>query len=369
MDFSDGESDGWETLEALSQNAAAIPGCLVINMSTFLWALRYFLSDLRTNFDEDHLLSLLWFATFQQSEEAVDLLLGLSSNFIDFVERKDGYTVLLLRLSRDFLTNDPSTVLATNPNLHSLGMDLNISPHLESPTSLSLYSSWVFYSWRRHLILLGMNIEDFVRRELEHSALIDTGWTTETLLALFNYRNEADWVSDYDHRCSQCRRLSSIRVQPHWVQRVERIKHRIDPDGEPGRKVKSYNTSDKSDKIHNIRSTSSAESGADGRQHKAGVIEKDLDAQSRLFKAHTKRHKRDESSAFNEDLLENTPVTAELSILNCVYSKYLIVCIWCWEKHKENGYKWIDQHSYSGDNGRHDGDDYDNGYSPYLFYG
>ena len=316
MDFSNGESDGWEALQALSQNAAAIPGCLIINVSILQWALRYFLSEVRTNFDKDHLMSLLWFATFQGSKEVVDILLNLNSDFIDFIDREDRFTPLLLRLSRDFMNNDLSTVLTNNPNLHFLGLDLEISPHFESPTSLSLYSSWVFYSWRRHLIMLGINIDEFVKQELEqeHSILADAGWKTETLRALFDYGVEADWLSDYDFRCSQCRRLSSIRVQPYWVQKGDRIKHGIDPDGDGERE---YNKAESSSK-----------------------------------------------STFDEEgSVENASVISEPGILNRVYSKYMIVCIWCWEKHKENGYQWIDHTSAGWDNG----DDSDHNYSPYLF--
>lgn len=61
--------------------------------------------------------------------------------------------------------------------------DLNESP--KSPTSLTMLSSRMFYHWRESLHHLGVDFEDFVKRECENGSVVDEAWNKDTLLLLF----------------------------------------------------------------------------------------------------------------------------------------------------------------------------------------
>ena len=185
----------------------------------------------------------------------------------------------------------------------------------------------------------------------------------DNLLDLFSYEFEADFIYRSYFRCGKCSGKMRIRVQPHWVQKVERIKLGLDLDIRRENDWETDDTSSMSDDMYDAQSTWSEESGVDGVHYQSGVVDEGCDILSDSTKAYEKRDTDEESGAIEEEEDDDASITSEPSILDCVYDRSLIVCIWCWEYHKENGYKWI---SEDGDK-LHISDCSDNDYSPYLF--
>ncbi|KAL9043635.1 MAG: hypothetical protein Q9214_003183, partial [Letrouitia sp. 1 TL-2023] len=74
--------------------------------------------------------------------------------------------------------------------------DPEVTPHLETPTSLAMYSSWAFHSWLAFLYLKQVDIVNFIEIEMDQKVLIKQGWSLQTLQTLFNW----DFVPSFDLR-------------------------------------------------------------------------------------------------------------------------------------------------------------------------
>ena len=296
----------------------------------------------------------------KQREEALDTLLRLGSNFVDNEPKKDGYSALLICTALADSFERLLVILKRNPDLHCVGLDRDRSPHLESPTSLSLYSSWAFASWCRGLAEVGVNDDKFVREELEHAVLFNAGWKVGTLLNLFNHKFEADYVYQRHFNCDQCRRRTTTRLQPNWMQRVERIKREMEPDCEQEYDSEGSVWSNENDDMYDARSTLSEECEADRKVQKSEVNDESFDTLDQLPNAPEYYNKSERCGALPNNPVKDPSLLPEPDILNRVYDKSLIVCMACWEEHKENGYRWISKGHSGGDtlyNGEHSEDE------------
>ena len=363
MDFS-GRNDGWMVLWILFVNYHW--NCNYLNgkyVRVLTRILRYFISEVKMeieNFDIGLLLSTL--LGHPELDELTDILLSL---IIDTAEDICG--LILLRsiafVPPQFLLN----ILKRRPNLHYSGIEAKMSPHSESPTSLSLYNFWTFNRWHQALRELLIDTEDFVKQELENSVLADAGWNIETLLVLFNYDFVPEYIYDpwkhtYCDICDIDMRYRTSPVQPCWMQKVERIEYGLNFDIER-QHDEADDGSTGSEDMYDATSTWSNESGADENQRETSPIGRDLHLADHVPRNHKKCVDSQGPTTSGKDTVDYPSVTSDSRIFDRVYDRKMIVCIWCWERHKANGYRWVDQE----DSASRDNYDSDSDFSPHLY--
>lgn len=143
----------------------------------------------------------------------------------------EGYPILHLSFIKIRIAEGLSQVLSKGPDLFRSAFNGITSPRKETPTSLAMYTSRTFESWRDGLISVGVDVEKFIKQELEKNQLVHTGWRSPTLLHVFSC-DHSEYKSTQNFRdCSDCARdINSVIVQPHWRHRLERIRQGLDPD-------------------------------------------------------------------------------------------------------------------------------------------
>ena len=235
MDFSESLSDGWRILLTLCDQAASIGGNKRDRIEILSWQLRQSSPDIKEHFDKTQCSNLLNYLFYGELQETASILLGIDrkEELMNTALAPQGYTILHRRVA--FAEVDLYPYLAKSPRLHIMGRDTNLSPSWETPTSLSMYSSWAFKLWLDALRMLAIEFHDFIIQELEQGPLREFGWNNETLLVLFHLpiRSIIPPRDPGYGRCAICFRDLHVRVQPSWLQRLERIKESVDLDIKP----------------------------------------------------------------------------------------------------------------------------------------
>ena len=196
------------------------------------WVLQLFMSDVGVNYASQECKMLL--LIMLNWEEAFDCFFqnGPTRN-VEAVGPPEEYTLLQHAIAAGC---DYSAILKHSPNLHAVRVDPEFSRHPETPTSLAMYSAHAFQRWRRALESMHVSVEDFIHEELEHSCLVDAGWTEDTLCQAFQYNvdSSVEWVQDRDDFCpirgcvGKCGashwNFAGIGVQPYWMLILDLIK-------------------------------------------------------------------------------------------------------------------------------------------------
>ena len=243
MDFSDIHGSGWRVF----RNVRPLPGFLAKRdlepeAALLLGMIKLSSFELTTYGFGIELAGMLASCLHPVSDESCDLLLHIGgADIINcpldcLIYIGGGYPILHWHLIHFRIAEGLSQVLSKGPDLFRSGFNGTISPRKETPTSLAMYTSWAFERWRDVLISFGVDVENFVKLELEKNQLVHTGWTTPTLLHLFSCdHSEYEPMQDiWD--CSDCAaelhatEMYSLIVQPHWRHRLERIRQGLDPD-------------------------------------------------------------------------------------------------------------------------------------------
>ena len=224
-DFSESNGDGWTAINELliqsSANEIVIP-------SLQMWG-----AEIKNHTLGDAYARIGNYAFDFCQEVVVDLTLDLVGGK-GFEARTNGcgYTLLMNLIARTrYTTASIKALLRRNPDLHATGTEIDIFPGEQSPTSLAILSSRAFFDWRAALDSVGVDLEVFVRRELEKGPLLKAGWTPETLLALFQHPHR--WMGDswYWEKCSDCLgEFDDLFVQPYWLDLLERYRIDKNPD-------------------------------------------------------------------------------------------------------------------------------------------
>ena len=135
--------------------------------------------------------------------------------------------------------NHINMLLRLGVNPHQVLFNKGISPVVESPLSLALYSSYTFRAFRTVLRGINLDTEDFIREELKAGRrLLDDGWRIETLRTVLELDMEPDiCISEGfkgSNRCIDCGRKfyfdealnEGVRpVQKYWQDILENIKN------------------------------------------------------------------------------------------------------------------------------------------------
>ncbi|MCJ1451865.1 hypothetical protein MMC28_002205 [Mycoblastus sanguinarius] len=330
MDFLEENGDGWDVLLELASSAYELHGDSETKAYLLLWMLQLSSFELKTNIYEELYARMLVCILHSDPvlAEASDLLLNLCGDrIIDIAPwDTDGYTILHQRLACGN-DGDVSLLLARGPHLHRLGFDALCTPYKESPTSLAMYSSWVFTEWLRGLVNNEVDLEKFIDQELEQSHEVHAGWEKDTLLDLFANGDRPDLHVQKDRTtCSDCiRRFSRVQVQPYWRHLLERIEQRIHPDSpastgpEAGEKENADSGS--------IREAASSPSDPTYKPDTTGDVP--------LVKLEELPSDPDSESESEEG---TSGYPAMISIRSeCMYSRHEVVCMECWLHYKRTG--------------------------------
>ena len=232
FDFTDGFGDGWSMLLVLGYRTTETEADP--SLSTSHWLLRTFKSSVEPCFSDGVLTSLL--AKYGTVIRCHHLLSKMEFNCLTSSPKHDTTFHVAAVCSRDAKLVDLEsrfhTTMATN------NFDLHItasgtwqtisSPLPETPTLLAIYNEETFYSWRYLYVL--PNLYAFVEDELQQRPLVDRGWETDTLTALFQLDLQPK-VSLLPDACGKCSRTGPL-AQISWLERLERLKMRIGSDWE-----------------------------------------------------------------------------------------------------------------------------------------
>lgn len=115
------------------------------------------------------------------------------------------------------------------------GVNLHLERHhsvfggwSETPTSIALYSSFMFMRWRDALLRSSVDLESFAEAEVQQSPLRNAGWNKDSLLALFRYEFQLDHVARRPVECDDCSQLMlRLCVELSWREWLNRFRKRV----------------------------------------------------------------------------------------------------------------------------------------------
>jgi len=314
MDFSDTNGNGWEVLEQLCKSYTFGNGETEAQVALLLRMLKLSSSEMRICPVRSHLVSMLWWVVtnpYPGLEQASDLLLNLGgAELIDAPPDNTGYTILQKTVGSAEGLEILCSVLSKGPDLYRMSVDHDFTPHEESPTSLSMYSSWAFRNWLDGLDSIQVDLEEFVEQELERNHAVHAGWEKETLLDLFAHSHRTDLHLRRDHRCSDCSDwILYVHVQPYWRHWIERIKQGLDPDN-PAHASSEVDEEEDAD-LGSIAEAASSSSDVS------------LTELSKL-------------SSDSEEDTHGYPATVSIRS-DCIYAEHEMICMYCWLHYRRNG--------------------------------
>lgn len=220
VDFSEEDSNGWTILGQFAD---------VWNVTLMAWALEYFQTDIKENYNEHHLA--YWLGRYCSeatpgAKQVVEAILTLNSSVVDATSLNTGYSALHNALSFTRVTSMIRLLILSGASLH-LTSRSSLPANIVTPTSLVIQRSYQFFQWRKLLVELGKDLKVFVEEELQQSPLVVAGWEQDTLLALFTFQFEPCGPR-VEKCCAKCH--SSIFVDGFrefwWERTLQRIKTR-----------------------------------------------------------------------------------------------------------------------------------------------
>ena len=193
-----------------------------------MWPLRMLAADMKNNFVETRAAPLLFWASRYTTSDVFDFLLKISDKFIDARRLKDGYSILIRELfyvhkSLD-IDDRLNMILTRGADPHLIGFEEERSPRKETPTSVAMYSSGAFVTWRKALWPISTDLQLFVQKELQQSPLKTAGWHEDSLLFLFQSHIHPRFNRRYRLTCDMCGRPTVVRVELPWRRWLDSIK-------------------------------------------------------------------------------------------------------------------------------------------------
>ena len=219
IDFSEEDGNGWFTLKEVCSNEPEV----------IAWAFTYFLSDIiQSSFGHEivNLLARLSSNTDPASVKLVEKTLNLDSDMVNATSTIYRHPALYNAL---WVNGDGSMIRAlmmrgANPHLagHYIYEENQV---LMTPTSVAIRQSYRFFQWRKVLIELGLDLEVFVKKELQQAPLVIAGWAEDTLLALFAYEFQP-CDPPGENMCAQCNKhiWNGGRREIWWEEMLEKIR-------------------------------------------------------------------------------------------------------------------------------------------------
>ncbi|MCJ1439072.1 hypothetical protein MMC27_008463 [Xylographa pallens] len=221
-----------DTLRLLSDE----PEIMDVDDGLFLWTL--FNSDVPSHLNPTNNGPIAVWAVgyyFSQHIRNSELLLYFFSRFHPSVQNALTGTVFTLG---DFERNTSSisnAVVTANASGIRILLNIGFNPHsvlssaediakAETLTSIAMLNSKAFDVWRTELKTLGTNFEDFAQAEMKLAPIKERGWTTKSLLDLFNKEVVLpDSQRSVYSVCSICR-SNQVVFEPAWQIELDRIR-------------------------------------------------------------------------------------------------------------------------------------------------
>ena len=342
MDFSDLRGSGWRILRTLLSLARLKGGRdLEAGAALVLGLIKLSSFELKTYGVGHRFAGILGLCIHPVSDESCDLLLHIGGqdliNYpiqsnIPIKDGSEGYPLLHWCLMDNKIGERLNRVLSKGPDLFRSSFNGVASPRKETPTSLAMYSSWAFESWRDGLISVGVDIENFVKQELEKNQLVHTGWITPTLLQLFLCDHSEYKLTQKLLGCSSCASmLRSIHVQPHWRHRLERIRQGLDPDLPVQDSFEANDTELTGLAIYNDTIGSQCELADETYGIEDGALDSDTQ-----FSSGPDSDLGQQRNLFAGGDPHGYPRTVSL-LANCVFDKHEYICMSCWLHYVRTG--------------------------------
>ena len=358
MDFSVEDANGWQVLKMLCYIVEDKREDPKASYDILIWMLQMLRFELSANFIRSECADMLDYILKPEPElvEAVDLLFNLGGPSIIDAETTSTFgkcSVLHIALARADQEEKLSTLLARNPNLHRLCLWADLTPYVESPTSLAMYSSVAFRSWLHALVKTGLDIGSFIDQELVQNPEVLIGWEKETLLNLFTHGDRPDLYFDYELACSDCKcyaRFFGPMVQPYWMHLLERIQEGLHPY-DPAPTNSKVNEDEKAD----LRSVRDAPSSLTNLTLLPNTAEDDP------------LGNLDEASS-ELGLKDHTSERIEISQTELAYGKHEAVCYDCWLSYERTGIRGLRKNWYKRKNTSLSDDSSESDYSPFHIH-
>ena len=350
MDFSVDDANGWEVLNILCSTVEDQHGDLKAKCDLIIWMLQMLRFELRFNNIKSEYAEMLDYVLKPKPEliEVVDLLFRLGGPSIidaDIPSTRGTCSVLHIALARADREEYLSTVIARNPNLHRLCCSADITPYIESPTSLAMYSSVAFRSWLHALVKTGLDIGSFIDQELQNPK-VHYGWKKETLLNLFTHGDRPDLHFDHQLPCSDCECWPGFfgpMVQPYWMHLLERIKEGLylyDPA--------PTNSKVNEDENADLRSVGDATSSLIDLTLLPDTTADNVLSESKL-EDHTSEH-------------------SEIAQIELDFGRHEAVCYACWRCYEQTGIRGLLKDLHNRENTSASDDSSESEYSPFHIH-
>jgi hypothetical protein len=230
IDFSELTSDGWTLVEATEFDLDNRRAQHQVIHGVLSFLLRKFRTETTDYVNVGALRYGLAFAIERSDIESVRSILDFDSKVVNYVDR---------------ICEEPVMHVVTIPgdfNIEILRLLVNkgANPHAifcgETPTSVALRFSRVFFQWRNYLKILYQELDDFILREASVGyPLSQAEWRSDTLRDLFSLESTErfrDLFYPYssDHgKCDRCFGVGELfygytgMVEPWW----EELKHQV----------------------------------------------------------------------------------------------------------------------------------------------
>ncbi|KAL9627577.1 MAG: hypothetical protein Q9164_007566, partial [Protoblastenia rupestris] len=227
VDFSDPSCDGWNIIFNFADNYGGLKVDDATSLTMFEWIVKQHSQEMKANLIASEYAPLLEFLVVEDKTAEFYILLRLGPEGAINTFLSDGFNLLLNSIAWAF--KNSSDLLRCGADPYCVGLNTEISPKLESPTSLAMYSSRAFALWRSSVSDAGIDIDNVIGRVLEKGPLFEAGWTRKTLRILFDWDNEI--TDPHNWTCSVCgTRIWCLMIQPLWLYALEEIKNGTSPE-------------------------------------------------------------------------------------------------------------------------------------------
>ena len=358
MEFSDRGDDGWEILTRIAIQVSALNGEHEAKLDLLLWMLQVTIHDVKQNFIESEYYCLVYWLLHPKAEDAAGLFLNPCGDKAVYARTSpEGYTVLM----DDIVCGGARvrTILKCGPNIHATGIERSFSPFSETPTSLALYSFWAFANWLEGLDEINVDLEEFVDLEMQQTPLADAGWTTATLLALFEHDFGPDssrWYPWHLWSCSDCsKEIFSVRVQPFWQHLLEKIKCGLDPDSLYDNEwLNGKEDDERGEEPYEGQAMVNRSMEPSGLPDNSASSRESGKLRDPYFSCDIRKRRLHSPSGYRNQ-----------SDWSCAYEEHELVCMRCWSHYKKYGRRWTPDDLIEESEDPNDSSDDE--FSPFLF--
>ena len=238
IDFSETRGSGWRAIALLHWNLfVSLPDGISDydrrSNALIKWMHRFRASQIKKNFRKEAFPRLTTLLSRHDAAEVANLALSRIDSHLDGWRGSETDYALQIFISsagaRDDMGFNLNLMLNKGVYLHLVCHQSEFGGISQTPTSLALYSSFLFVKWRDALLRSPVDLESFVEEEVQQSPLRDVGWHKASLLALFRCKIQPDHLASNLVYCDDCPQLILfLCVELSWREWLNRFKDKAD---------------------------------------------------------------------------------------------------------------------------------------------